>query len=179
MRLFVAMELPEDVRRRLAKVQDSLREAIVAKWIPVEQMHLTLKFLGETPDQQLPEIIERLKTIHFDPIRLSTAGLVCFPPHGPIRIVAAELRDSEQKCAALQTEIDQACHAAGFKLEGRRWLPHVTLGRVKERLPGAARELVAKQNVIQEFFSVNQFLLIESRLDRQGPQYVTVAHFHC
>jgi 2'-5' RNA ligase len=171
------MELPEDIRRLMARVQDTLRGVIDAKWVQAEQMHLTLKFLGETTDEELPEVVEALKGIRFEAVELWTEGVVCFPPHGAIRIVAAELGDGEGKCARLTAEIDRACHEVGFKLEGRKWTPHVTVGRVKSRVAGSARAAASAIAVERREFVVDEFALIESRLDRSGPEHLKVAHF--
>ena len=180
MRLFIAIELPDDVRRHLQEMQELLRPTIKAKWTRGEQMHLTLKFLGETAEAKLPQVVEQLRGVAMaEPIRLATAGVVCLPPHGPIRIVAAALEDEAGNCAKLQSEIDRACHTAGFPLDGRRWRPHVTLARVKERVRGSARAQaeIACAKISTAAFEPDGFCLIESRLDRQGPSYSTVATF--
>jgi len=157
-----------------------LRPTFKAKWTRPEQLHLTLKFLGETDDSKLPQVLDQLRTIPMpEPIRLATAGVVCLPPQGPIRIVAAALEDEAGNCAKLQNAIDQACHAAGFPLEGRRWTPHVTLARVKDRVGPSARAQaeVACSKIPAAAFEAGGFSVIESRLDRSGPQYATVATF--
>jgi RNA 2',3'-cyclic 3'-phosphodiesterase len=177
-RLFIAIEIPQEIRKRLQSVQESLRPIINAKWTRPDQLHLTLKFLGETPDPDLPRIIEQLKQITPDPqIRLSSGSIVCFPPHGPIRIVAAELNDEADRCLRLQAEIDRACHTAGFQLEPRRWRPHVTLARVKDRLPASARSAAISTKLAEFEFSPNGFTLFESRLDHTGPAYIPAATF--
>jgi 2'-5' RNA ligase len=180
MRLFIAIELPHDVRRHLQEMQELLRPVLKAKWTRPEQLHLTLKFLGETEEANLPRVVEQLRNVTMaEPIRLATAGVVCLPPHGPIRIVAAALADEAGNCAKLQGAIDRACHAAGFPLDGRRWTPHVTLARVKERVPGSARAQAgsACAKIPTATFEPGEFSLIESRLDRLGPSYATVATF--
>lgn len=180
MRLFIAIELPDDVRRHLQGMQELLRPIVKAKWTRPEQLHLTLKFLGETEDSELPKILEHLGAIRMaEPIRLSTEGVVCFPPHGPIRIVAAALEDEAGNCAKLQAEIDQACYVAGFPLEGRRWTPHVTLARVKERLGASVRSAITQASaaLAECRCEIDAFALIESRLDRDGPTYARVASF--
>jgi RNA 2',3'-cyclic 3'-phosphodiesterase len=177
-RLFIAIKIPDPIRHRLQLAQESLRPVIKAKWSHSEQLHLTLKFLGETPDPDLPRIIEQLKRITPDPqIHLSSGSIVCFPPHGPIRIIAAELNDEADCCLRLQTEIDRACHAAGFQLEPRRWRPHVTLARVKERLPPSARSAAISTKLAEFEFFPEGFTLFQSRLDHTGPAYVPVATF--
>jgi RNA 2',3'-cyclic 3'-phosphodiesterase len=178
MRLFVSIELPEDVRRHLGHIQKRLEPIIKAKWTALEQFHLTLKFLGETADSQITEIVDRLRAVRIEEaIRLRTGGVVCFPPHGPIRIIAAGMKDEAEACARLQAEIESACHAAGFALEGRAWKPHVTVGRVKDRTPAGARSAViaACENLSEAEFEVDEFCLMQSSLDRNGPTYIRLA----
>ncbi|MGD0461163.1 MAG: RNA 2',3'-cyclic phosphodiesterase [Tepidisphaeraceae bacterium] len=179
MRLFVAIELPERLRRHLLRMQEILRPIFGGKPVRPEQLHLTLKFLGETPDETLPRLLERLRTVEMGPIRLTTSGVVCFPPNGPVRIVAAALEDQGLHCAQLQRDIDQAAHAAGFPLEGRRWTPHVTLIRVKDRVPASARAagIAAVAEMAEVEFEPDEFVLIQSNLDRVGPTYATLARF--
>lgn len=178
MRLFVAIELPNQVCGQLQKIQESLWPVVKGRWTRSEQMHLTLKFLGETPDGDLPKVIGELARVRAEcEIRLSAAGVVCFPPNGPIRIVAAELKDNGDRCAKLQGEIDRACHTAGFPLEGRRWRPHVTLARVKDRLPASVRAAAIAVELGEFEFVADGFSLIESRLDRSGPNYARIAAF--
>jgi 2'-5' RNA ligase len=184
MRLFIAIELPEEIRRSLAKIQRAVESLIVAKWgwddpksVRPDQMHLTLKFLGDTRDDVLTLLIDQLKVVQTEPIQLAIKGVVAFPERGPIRVVAAELVDCQGRCAELQRRVDEACHESGFRLEGRRWIPHVTVCRIKEFLPGTLRDGFAKHAVTQEFFTVSGFSLIESRLSQAGPDYVTVARF--
>ena len=178
MRLFVSIELSDEVRNSLRRAQEQLAEIVKAKWTAADQFHLTLKFLGETADPNVPKILEQLRGVRFDEaLALQTAGLVCFPPHGPIRIIAAAMKDEGGRCAELQGEIDRACHAAGFPLEGRRWTPHVTIGRVKDRVTAGARAAVTSANLPSIDFEIDEFYLMESRLDRIGPHYTRVATF--
>jgi 2'-5' RNA ligase len=178
MRLFVSIELPKEVRNSLRHAAEQLAGAVKAKWTAADQFHLTLKFLGEVPDPQIPKIIEHLRGVRFEEsLSLQTSGLVCFPPHGPIRIIAAEMKDVDGRCSRLQAEIDSACHAAGFPPEARRWTPHVTVGRVKDRAGAAARTMVMAYKFPQLDLEIDEFSLMESRLDRIGPTYIRVATF--
>jgi 2'-5' RNA ligase len=178
MRLFVSIELPDEVRNSLRRAQEQLADIVKAKWTPADQFHVTLKFLGETPDADFPKIVEELRGVRFDEaLALQTAGLVCFPPHGPIRIIAAAMMDEGGLCAELQSEVDQACHAAGFPLEGRRWTPHATVGRVKDRTAAGARSAVMAHQMPALDFEIDEFALMESKLDRVGPTFIRVATF--
>jgi 2'-5' RNA ligase len=178
MRLFIAIEPEESVMRDLTKIQNTLRPEITARWTPADQFHLTLKFLGDTPDPELPDIIAALKAIQIDsPISLRMTGIVCFPPHGPIRIIAAAMEDDQNRCAKLAGEIDRACHDVGFPLENRKWTPHITLARVKERVAPDARGKLLSLPVTNPEFEVDHFVLKESRLTSDGATYLTVATF--
>ncbi|HEX4054052.1 MAG TPA: RNA 2',3'-cyclic phosphodiesterase [Tepidisphaeraceae bacterium] len=179
MRLFIAIELPEHLRRHLQRMQEMLHPIFGGKSVRPSQLHLTLKFLGETADEALPRIVQQLRAVEMGPTRLTTAGIVCFPPNGPVRIVAAALNDHDLHCAKLQSDIDHAAHAAGFPLEPRRWTPHVTLIRIKDRVSTSARSagIAAAAGMAELDFDPDEFSLIESRLDREGPTYVTVAKF--
>jgi 2'-5' RNA ligase len=179
-RLFIAIELPEFVAGHLAKMQDALRPLLEhARWTRPDQLHLTLKFLGETPEQRVSELVDSLRKIKIDDeICLQAHALACFSARGPVRIVAAALQDAQGRCARLQEQIDHACHDVGFMLEGRRWTAHVTLARLKDRNSSAVRQTAAAAVaplLPGPPFTVGDFALIQSRLDRDGPVYVRVA----
>jgi 2'-5' RNA ligase len=182
MRLFVAIELPEEARRRLESLQKAVQKAVHwsdypdPKWIRHDQMHLTLKFLGDTPDESVPALVDRLRQIRSEPIQLALDGVICFPERGPIRVIAASMVDCEGRCTELQKTVDDACQGAGFRLERRRWVPHATLCRIKQSLPSHWRKSLT-QIERKDFFTVSDFSLVESRLSQAGPEYATVARF--
>ena len=180
MRLFIAIELPEYVIDHLKTMQDTLRPVVeAARWTPPDQFHLTLKFLGETLDVRVADLATSLRGIKIeDEIRLYVDGLVCFPPRGAVRVIAASLDDTEGRCAALQQQIDRACNQVGFPLEGRRWTAHVTLARLRSS-GGSDLRRIATAAVAELLpgpsFSAGDFALIQSRLDRHGPTYIRIA----
>jgi 2'-5' RNA ligase len=178
MRLFIAIQPPDPTLAHLQRMQQTLRPLLPARWTPRDQLHLTLKFLGETPDDQLPDLIEALRQIEIKyPIHLRPTAVVCFPPQGSIRIIAAALEDQENRCANLADEIDLACHRAGYRLESRRWTPHITLARVKERTSPDIRRQISTIQLPGPGFEVAQFQLKQSRLSSSGPAYLTLATF--
>lgn len=94
MRLFIAIELPQHIRLYLIRMQEALRPVFGGKWTRPAQLHITLKFLGETPDAQLPDLIGVLSEVELDTeILLQSKGVLYLPPHGPVRIVAAGFED--------------------------------------------------------------------------------------
>jgi RNA 2',3'-cyclic 3'-phosphodiesterase len=181
MRLFIAIELPEYVRNTLHEIQNALSPEISARWVPETQLHLTLKFIGETPDADLPRIVDGLSTITIDnPLELRICGVICFPPQGRIRIIAAALEDADGRCAKLQAKIDAACHAADIPLDGRVFEPHITLARLTDCATFASRDRVAGLVAgipTGDAFHIQGFSLIESRLSKEGSRYVTIASF--
>jgi 2'-5' RNA ligase len=179
MRLFIAAEPDEAAIDHLKLTQSILGPLIPARWTPPERVHLTLKFLGDTPDSELPRLITSLNNVWIETSpRLKISGAVCFPPHGPIRIVAAAMDDEENRCAGLAGRIDRACHEVGFQLESRRWTAHITLGRVKDRTSPEVRRAIAGAASAGPEFEVDHFSLKENRLDQKGPAYTTIATFH-
>jgi 2'-5' RNA ligase len=179
MRLFIAIELARFVTAHLGKMQDALRPIVDARWTPPEQLHLTLKFLGETLEERVSDLLKSLQAVRIDEeISLRVNGLACFPPRGALRIIAAALEDAGGRCGQLQERIDRACHAAGFALEGRRWTAHVTLARLKHDAASSLREkaVAAVAGLLPgPEFCVEEFSVFESRLERQGPIYARIA----
>jgi 2'-5' RNA ligase len=179
MRLFIAIELPESVRVHLAGMQELLGPLAWVRWMRPDQLHLTLRFLGETSDQQLAELTRALEDCPISlPIRLHAAAAVCFPDRGPIRIIAAELADADGRCAKSQAQIESACRRFGFAPERRPWRPHVTLARLKGHWDASLRQKV--QPAVAAMlpgpeFEPAEFAVIESRQLPQGREYVTAA----
>jgi RNA 2',3'-cyclic 3'-phosphodiesterase len=144
-------------------------------------LHLTLKFLGETPDDKLPRLIEALRSMRAElPIVLAANGVVCFPPRGDVRIVTAGIEDRSGRCAVLARRVDEACHAIGHQLEDRDWKAHITLARVKERNGAGVRAVIqtgAATLPRGPEFEAGEFVLMESRPGRSGSEYVVAARF--
>lgn len=172
MRLFIAIDLPGDVKDALA---DVVRPPLAdLKWTAADQLHVTLKFLGEVPDPQVPAVLAALKAIpRPGALALETAGLVMFPPRGPIRIVAADIADPSGGLAKLVAGLEEACAALGFVREKRPFHAHVTLAR--------ARQPVRRDRVMvtipERQFTVDEFVLMQSTLSPQGSRYAVVARF--
>lgn len=138
MRCFVAIELSDAVRRALASAGRRLTGGSRdVRLTPVEQLHLTLKFLGEVDEARLPGVCEIVRTAAassgpFD-IRISRIG--CFPPRGP-RVLWAGVRDGGE-CARWVQDVEGPLAELGFPPDGRPFTPHVTLGRSRNRAGGA------------------------------------------
>ena len=181
MRLFLAIELPGDVRAHLLEARKRLEQAIpkIAYTRP-DNLHLTLKFLGEVESKKLDAIIESLSKITTSPLELHAMQIDCFPNRGPIRIVTAALGGTLAPLRSLVDGIEQRCKFLGFEKEQRAYRPHVTLGRARPVLSAKFRQLAADATVglwPGPSFSPTQFVLMESQLDPAGSKYSPVAHF--
>src|SRR5690242_19962239 len=110
MRLFIAMELPQEVRQQFAGWQDALRELVRPKvsWTKPENLHLTLKFIGEANEEQTAAIRQALAKVAGQPLTLAIAGLMRLPPRGPTRVIGAKLTGEVAKLhARIETELEK------------------------------------------------------------------------
>jgi len=185
MRLFTAITLSDPVRARLARLCTELKTRLADEprslsWVKAENLHITMKFLGEVPESIVPDLCDRLRSIpKFPPLTLYASALHCLPRHRPPRVIAAGLSGNIEQLTALFHSIEAQCVPLGFPSQRRRFLPHITFARVKHRLRVHTREL---ERWAQPFFPtpemvVADFVLMESRLDSAGVQYFPLATF--
>jgi len=131
-RAFIALDLPKETQTYLDCITILLKQTDYrASWTRPGNFHLTLKFLGDIPESTISKITTRLEEIQFKlPISYSFAKLGGFPNLKKPKILWFGL-DSELSIE-LAKDVDDACHELGFSLEDKAFMPHVTLGRVKE-----------------------------------------------
>ncbi len=145
-RTFIAIELPPTMLEAIARAQDRLRQEApegLVRWVQPQGIHLTLKFLGDTPTNQVDAIGEALRvacTGH-TPFMLSVSGLGCFPDLKRPRVVWAGVDETGGQLKRLQGAVERAIAPLGFPTESRPFNPHLTLGRVKEGRADALRAL--------------------------------------
>jgi RNA 2',3'-cyclic 3'-phosphodiesterase len=179
-RLFIAIEIPGGIRSALAAFVKELREtAPQAKWVRAENLHVTLKFLGETETAKLAAIQSALGSIRSaPPVTLEFRGLGFFPNERRPRVFWAGM-EASTNLKALAEDIDRSMHPLGFPLEERPFAPHLTLARFN--LPGLSPNLAsaAAQHSSSSFGSLTtrEFHLIESKLKSTGAEYTTVQSF--
>jgi 2'-5' RNA ligase len=184
-RLFIAIELPEAVRRGLSSGARGTAQTSPAgnlSFTREANLHLTLKFLGEVPEPEVPRLRETLTRLpRVGPILLRTEGLEFFPLRGPIRVVAAKVEGDVGRLALVHREIESACESLGFAREARPYRPHVTLARSRRGLAVSRSSHSAWQAFKQEVpgpeFEATEFVLMESRLRPSGSEYIPLAHF--
>jgi len=178
MRLFIAVEIDDAVRKPLAEVQRRLRY-INAKvsWVAPQNFHFTLKFLGETGEDQLTGIQQAMDTIaaEFPPLQCELRGLGQFP-----RVIWAGLHGETERLAALAKRLDEELGKLGFLREQRDFKPHLTLGRIKfvgDR-EGLTRLIDSLRNEPFGALRVDSIQLFQSTLTPRGSIYTKVTTTH-
>ena len=174
-RLFVALALPEDVRRRLEMLRGGFPGA---RWQSAEQMHLTLRFIGEVDGAAFREIGDALAHIEAEPFSLTLEGVGHFPHRGRVRILWAGVVQNPA-LMRLRERTEAVITGLGFEPDGRNYAPHVTLARFASRVA---------QHRLQEFisyhgpytsgpFPVRSFELFSSHLGAGGAHYAVEASY--
>lgn len=182
MRLFVALEIPEPVRREVARRMAGVRDRLPrARWVDPDNIHLTLLFLGETPEDRVPVLSEKLREAfaRHPPVtvRLSEGGT--FPPKRPARVAWVGLEAPEELAAVQADAVAAAVEAVGFQPEDRPFRPHVTLARCDPNWPRDAigKFTTAFPGEIGPPFTVDRGVLMSSKLSPKGSRYSVVEAF--
>ena len=173
-RLFFALEIPAPVKASLLRVSAPVDGA---KWQTVEQLHLTLLFLGNVPEEALPDISEALRDLPLAKFQLTVHGVGCFgQPETPRNLWAGV--SPEAPVAALHALLKERLGPMGFDFEKRPFRPHITLARFKKHR-GSVDALLAAHGQ-DEFggFPVDEFVLIESTQGAPGSVYTVAERFH-
>ncbi len=176
MRLFIAINLPPDLRQRLWEAADPLRTAgYPVRWVAPDGIHLTLKFLGEVKPAREAEIVAGVGAAvqgakRFD---LPVGGFGAFPSVSRPRVVWAGC-EPVPPLELLQHRVEQEMERLGFPVEGRAFHPHVTLGRVQRDARASAFQDLEGRIGALEFTGetiVESVDLMESQLARDGARY--------
>ncbi|MGC8958319.1 MAG: RNA 2',3'-cyclic phosphodiesterase [Chloroflexia bacterium] len=178
-RTFIAIELPEEVRRGLARVQGELKRSHPpVRWVAPEKIHVTLKFLGEIPAEQVEIVCQVTDRVAASaaPFELEAAGAGVFPNRRRPRVVWVGVQGDLPALHALQTGLERELAQAGFPEEERPFSPHLTLGRVQDRASPAEARALGEAVVGLEVPSlgrwrVEQVVVMRSDLRPEGPLY--------
>ena len=178
-RLFVAIELTGEMRDALQEVQNTLGRATDGvRWVRPEQLHLTVKFLGEAPDDEVPRVAEAVarsaaRSRVFE-MQLTECG--CFPPRGPVRIVWVGAHDGSGALLECVEAVEEEMDGIGFPKESRPFSAHLTIGRAAEgRYAGGIRAAVERCRAKPVRQAVEELTLMSSVLSPQGPSYSVVS----
>jgi RNA 2',3'-cyclic 3'-phosphodiesterase len=167
-RLFTALEIPRDAALSLSLLRGGLPGA---RWIDVENYHLTLRFIGDIEGHVADEIANALDRVRRPAFQLKLSGVGAFGSKKPHSIFAGA--ENSPDLTALQGEIDRICQRLGVPADPRKFTPHVTLARLRNTSPiEVAHYLSARGNFSAAPFKVGRFVLMSSRDSVGGGPYV-------
>ncbi len=175
-RSFIAVKFPPEIVENLRQAQERLREADRSwKWVESTSFHVTLKFLGETPQAKLEEVWRSVSqalagTCDF---MVSLRGLGVFPSIRAPRVAWAGIDRGASELAMMANKVEEACAAHGFEREKRPFKAHLTLGRAREPKPNPALAAVIEELAAVELGEgkVDRALLMKSDLTPKGAIY--------
>ncbi|MGD9128844.1 MAG: RNA 2',3'-cyclic phosphodiesterase [Planctomycetia bacterium] len=176
-RTFIAVEIDTAVRSKASEVIQRLgRTSSEIKWVEPESMHLTLKFLGDVSLTETSRICDAVAEAvkEIKPFDMEMAGVGAFPNIHRPRTIWLGADEGTDEIVALQEAIDHGMKNLGFRLESRRFQPHLTLGRVKQLGPDV--EILAEMLEAESDFGagrtpVDQVIVFSSQLTKAGPIY--------
>lgn len=184
MRAFIAIQPPEELLAAARALQGRLRRELpdnAVRWASHEQLHLTLKFLGDIPPDSLAELTRTLQEIcrASIPFRLRACGLSRFPVSGPPRVIWVGLEGDLAQLQALQSAISLATEKWSEHHETRAFHPHLTIGRVGNSSPRSSRPIARALSGIPDpmlgSWQVEHVNLVQSELSPQGARHTTLA----
>ena len=185
-RAFIAIELPGQIKAALSQLQDDLKtsKSAAVKWVAPEVIHLTLKFLGNVDEAEIPALNKALSEAvkGVAPFYLELGEPGTFPSSQAPRVVWIGVGGETEPLLTLHKNIDHVLTSLGFPPEKRAFSPHLTLGRVREEaLPGEKRRLgesvAALKTGAKSSFRVESLSLMRSRLTKEGALYSCLASF--
>ncbi len=174
MRCFVAFDLPAPVCNHLAAVVGPLRDRYQIRWVPREQMHLTMLFAGELSPAGVDALCDHVERVDAAPVSLSLDRLGAYPPRGLPRVVWASLAGDVETLYRIHGELEELGAVYGVAREKRGFSPHVTLGRVKGNFGALALldQLTELSGELKDKpFAPPSLSVYESRLTPRGPRY--------
>lgn len=192
MRIFVALDLNQAIRELIQKFVEEIRStAPDARWISSESLHVTLKFIGECPDEKVRQIEASLGSVQAEPFQVTFSGAGFFPTPRTARVSWAGIEVCDA-LAQLAKTIDKSLTGTGIPKEDRAFSPHLTLARIRGGSGAPGRRKDDKPNrqfaELQDFLTTHpapefgtmtarEFFLYRSELSSKGSQYTKIARF--
>jgi 2'-5' RNA ligase len=171
-RLFVAIRPPEEIRDLLI---DAMDDSPDFRWQDEEQLHLTLRFVGEVDRPVADDLAAALGRIRAESFELRIAGVGRFEQRGSGALWAAV--EPKPPLAALAAKVERVCQQVGLEAERRAFHPHITLARWKGRRSREVADFLdRRRGLSSQPFEVTEFILFESQLSRHGAHYQDVAN---
>ena len=180
MRTFVALDLPLNIKVDVSGVINNLRSLCQfgVNWVPQENLHITFQFIGDTKEEDLPEIAEFLGTSFsgLPKLLFTNPKLEILPGRDP-KIIWIGLENNESLIQKISKRLKNELRKMGYKIDSRRLRFHITLGRIKKRLPENTVEQILTTELKINSFEVSKVTLYQSLLKSQGPRYIEIINF--
>ena len=183
MRTFIAVDIPAAVKEEIGKLQEQLKKEVssVVKWVNAENIHITLRFLGEVPEEK----IELLRQVlpkggrGIAPFKISIRGLGVFPEPSRPRVIWVGMESEGKMMEQLYWQIETLMRDSGFSPETRAFSPHLTVGRVKQLRNRTewVRAIEKREGIFIGETKADCFYLFQSILRPQGPEYRKLEKF--
>jgi 2'-5' RNA ligase len=174
MRCFVALPLPEQIRDRLARMRGGLENA---RWVEPENLHLTLRFLGELDGREMADVDAALSAVSVPNFEILLAGLNTFGNGKKLHALYVGV-EAPEPLTRLQGKVEKAVQRAGQPAEGRKFLPHVTIARFKGAPGGKFGAFLQEHSLFRsEPIPIDRFVLYSSKLTPNGPIYRAEAEY--
>jgi 2'-5' RNA ligase len=175
-RSFIALDLPEDLKKGLQNLQDTVRKHTdCVRWVKPDNIHLTLKFLGAIDESQVEPIGRILEnmTAGLTPFKLQVKGLGAFPNARNPKVIWVGMDNQQQRMVLFQQKLEETLAAIGFAPEKRGYSPHLTLGRIKESRGKRDIEQLLEKYKSEDlgYFTADTIVFYRSDLNPSGPVY--------
>ncbi|MCK4463096.1 MAG: RNA 2',3'-cyclic phosphodiesterase [Candidatus Omnitrophica bacterium] len=175
MRTFIAIELSDDVKKELASIQEELKKTGAdVKWVKIENIHLTLKFLGNVDDDKIENIKTLLDKIAsgYEKFEATLFKIGAFPKLEYPRVIWVGMDKGCNLAKEIASKIEDECEHIGFAKENRPFSAHLTLGRVRSgKNKDALKKRLISMSIKPQSFIVDKIILFQSTLTPKGPIY--------
>lgn len=182
-RVFFAISIPEELREKLVLVQETLKTKCHSiKWVKRENVHLTLKFIGEIPEDKLAGLSIILKNVadRHSSFLAVAEGIGSFPTIKNPKVIWAGIKEGHEQIANISRDIEEKAKKIGFAAEEKPFTSHITIGRVNQKdRREKSQELTEGLSALSGWkggpMKVNSLLLMSSILKREGSEYTIVS----
>ena len=180
MRAFFCFKLPQNVKKEIAALSDEMSGEAYVKWVSIENLHITAKFLGDTPETQIAEIKREAKSAlkGMNNFQFIIDKFGCFPDRSYPKVLWLGSSNPPVEIFSIQSKLEENLQSIGFDKGDRDYIPHVTLGRTKEK---NNRKIKKYGDNLSEYqmkeswkVDINNLTLMESKLRSGGPIYTEV-----
>ena len=178
MRIFIAIDLPDEVRKGLAELERTLKPVTdTARWVSPDAIHITLKFIGEVPETRLADVDAALVGLSWKPIAISVRGVGFFPGNRSPRVFWAGMEAPTMP--GLAEQLNAMMERLGFDQEKRAFRPHITLARARDTRIDTSLVTAAQQYEEHEFgsFTADRVFLFQSALRPAGAVYTKLKEY--